>query len=89
MNETCGPEGIVPNYIVYGVTLMLAEAPSGPPAQETRMDMMETAKRERSFIATGTRMKRVSGSAPRHQPFLHSLKDALCRFRRIILKGTQ
>nr|AHF58602.1 polyprotein [Chondrus crispus] len=59
MNDTCGPEGLVPTILVFGAIPKIAAQPSGQPTQEQRMNLMQTARAEMEKITARLRMKTI------------------------------
>lgn len=59
MNDNCGPEGLVPSFLVYGIVPRLPAASFELPDQDVRMSMLETARKEMEEIVTRLRLKTV------------------------------
>ena len=59
MNDTLGPEGLVPSLLVFGVILRVSAATRSLSSQEERLLMMQTARNEMEAITARLRMKTV------------------------------
>ena len=59
MNDTCGPDSLVPSLLVFGTLLRIATGDIGHPNQETCMNMMQTARLEMETVVTKQRIRTV------------------------------
>lgn len=59
INDTSGPEGLVPSLLVYGMLPRFPTPSSSLPDQEHRMRALETARREMSTITSRLRIQQA------------------------------
>ena len=59
MNDTLGPEGLVPTYLVYGTFPSFPICRNAPPSQEDRMRALATARAEMATITSEPRVMRA------------------------------
>ena len=59
MNDTMGPEGLVPSLLVFGVIPRVSAATSELPEHAVRLSMMQTARDEMESITARLRLKTV------------------------------
>ena len=62
MNDTMGPEGLVPTLLVFGTVPRLSIGDRPPPNQSERMLAMDNARREMDSIVSDLRIKRALSS---------------------------
>jgi hypothetical protein len=62
MNDTMGPEGLVPTLLVFGAVPRLSIGDRPPPNKSDRMLAMDNARREMDAIVSDLRIKRALSS---------------------------
>ncbi len=59
MNDTMGPEGLVPSYLVFGCIPRFPSTDSTLPTQQQRMDAMQAARREMAIITAELQIRKA------------------------------
>ncbi len=62
MNDTMGPDGLVPSYLVFGCIPRFPAVDSTVPNQKDRMNALEKARNEMATIEAELRLKTVLAS---------------------------
>ncbi len=82
MNDTMGPKGLVPSYLVFGCILRFPSAESTLTTQQQRMDAMHAALREMLIITAELRIRKaLSSHVPRNADLVIEVGDLVRVFR--------
>ena len=82
MNDTMGPEGLVPSYLVLVCIPRFPSAGSPLPMQQQRMDAVQSARREMAIIFAELRIRKaLSSRVPRNADLVIEVGDLVRVFR--------
>ncbi len=74
MNDTMGPEGLVPSYLVFEIIHVLPSTEYTLPEQQQRMNPMQAARGEMAIITAELRIRKALASCiPRNADIVHEV----------------
>ena len=82
INDTMGPKGLVPSYLVFGCVPRFPSTKSALPTQQQRMDAMQLARWETAIITAELRIRKaLSSRVPRNADLVIEIGDLVRVFR--------
>lgn len=82
MNDTMGPNGLVPSYLVFGCVPRFPAVDSEYPYQQTRIDAMSRARQEMDTVVAEIRIRKALASRiPRNADLSIEAGDKVRVFR--------